>query len=121
MYAKEDMKGINSKEYIQYLKEFIKDTKHKFIPQLSTQEEDKEEQDDLFQSCLEKIEKQLESRNLESSKVDDSLQHHGFNSGPRNYFIQNIDMRNLYGKDPITWIFHMGQFLVYTKCPLCQR
>ena len=62
----------------------MKDIEHNFFPHLSTQEEDKEEKDDLFQSCLEKIEKQLESRKLESSKVDDSLQHHGFNSRPRN-------------------------------------
>ena len=59
---------------------------------------------------MEKIEKQLESRNLESSKVDDSLQHHGFNLGPRNHFIPKIDMRKFDGKDPITWIFHMEQF-----------
>ena len=68
----------------------MKDIKHNFIPQLSTQEEDKEEKDELFQSRLEKIEKQLESRKLESSKVDDSLQHHGFNLGPMNYFISPI-------------------------------
>ena len=60
----------------------MKDIKNNFIPHLSTQEED-EEKDDLFQSRLEKIEKKLESRTLESSKVDDSLKHHGFNSGPR--------------------------------------
>ena len=47
MATKEDLKGMYSKEYIQDLKEFIKDIKHNFIPQLSTQEED-EEQDDLF-------------------------------------------------------------------------
>ena len=47
-----------SKEYLQYLKEFIKDIKHNFIPHLSTQEEDKEEKDDLFQSHLEKTKKQ---------------------------------------------------------------
>ena len=96
---------MSSKEDLQYLKEFIKDIKYNFIPQLSTQEEDKEEKCDLFQSFLEKIEKQLESRKLESSKVDDSLQHHGFNSGPRNYFIPNIDMWKFDGNDLITWIF----------------
>ena len=74
MDTKEDIKGMASKEYLQDLKDFIKDIKHNFVPQLSTQEEDKEEQDDLFQSRLEKIEKQLESRNLDSSKVDYSLQ-----------------------------------------------
>ena len=92
------------------MKDFIKDIKHNFIPQLSSQEEDKEEKDDLFQSRLEKIEKKMESRNLESSKFDDSLQHHGFNSGPRNYFIHKIDIRKFDDKDPITWIFHMEQF-----------
>ena len=62
----------------------MKDIKHNFIPHLSTHEEDKEEKYDLFQSHLEKIEKQLENMKMESSKVDDSLQYHGFNSGPRN-------------------------------------
>ena len=108
MATKEDLKGMASKEYLQNLKDFIK---HNCVPQLSTQEEDKEEQDDLFQSRLEKIEKQLESRNLESSKFDDSLQHHGFNSGPRNYFIPNIDMRNFDGKYPITLIFPNGTII----------
>ena len=86
------------------MKEFMKDIKHNFIPRV----DDKEEKKDSFQSHLEKIEKQLESRKLESSKVDDSLQHHGFNSGPRNYFIPKIDMRKFDGKDPITWIFVNG-------------
>ena len=86
-------------------KEGLKDIKHNLIPQLSTQEEDKEEKYDLFYLRLEKIEKQLESRKLESSKFDDSLQHHGFNSGPRNSFIPNIYMRKFDGNDPITWIF----------------
>ena len=65
----------------------MKDIKHSFIPHVSIQEGDKEEKEDLFQSCLEKNEKQLENRKMESSKVNDSLQHHGFNLGPRNYFI----------------------------------
>ena len=46
-----------SKEYLQYLKDFIEDIKHNFVPQLSTQKKDKEEQDDLFQSRLEKTKK----------------------------------------------------------------
>ena len=46
-----------------------------------------------------KLKKQFGSRKLESSKVDDSLQHHGFNSGPIKYFIPKIDMRNFDGKD----------------------
>ena len=61
--------------------------KNSCIPHVSTQEEDKEEKWDLFQSRLEEIEKQLESRKLESSKVNDSLQHHWFNLDPRNYLI----------------------------------
>ena len=36
----------------------MKDIKHIFIPHVSTQEEDKEEKEDLFQSHQEKIEKQ---------------------------------------------------------------
>ena len=93
------------KEDLQYLKELMKDIKNIYIPRVSTQEEDKEEKEDLFQLRLEKIEKQLESRKFGSSKVDDSLQHHGFKSGPRNFFIHNIDMRKFHGKDPITWMF----------------
>ena len=42
-------------KYLQDLKDFIKDIKHNFIPQLSTKEEDKEEKHDLFQSRLDKI------------------------------------------------------------------
>ena len=57
MDSKEDLKGMASKGYLQDLKEFIKDIKHNFVPQLSTQEDDKEENDDLFQSRLKKIEK----------------------------------------------------------------
>ena len=72
-------------------------------------------------SCLEKIEKQLESRKLESSKVDDSLQHHVFNSGQRNYFILNIDMRRLDCKDPILCIFKMEQFFGLHHVPTLQK
>ena len=111
MATKEDLKGMASKADLQDLKEFMKHIKHEFIPHLSTQEDDKEEKEDLFQSCMEKIEKQLDSRKLESSKVDDSLQHHGFNLAPRNYFIPKIDMQNFDGKDPITWIFSDGAIL----------
>ena len=56
---------------------------------------------------MDKIEKQLESKNLEHSKVDYSLQRHGFNSSPRNYFITKIDMIKIDGKDLIMWIFQM--------------
>ena len=48
MASKEDLKEKASKEDLQDSKDFIKDIKHNFIPQLSTQEEDKEEKDDLF-------------------------------------------------------------------------
>ena len=107
MDSKEDLKGMARKEDLQYLKELVKGIKNSFIPHVSTQEEDKKEKVDLLQSRLDKIEKQLESRKLESSKVDDSLQHHWFNSGPRNYFIPKIDERNFDGKDPNEWIFQM--------------
>ena len=110
-----------SKEDLPDLKEFIKDIKHNFFPYLSTQEDDKEEKHDLFQTCLEKIEKKLESRNLESSKVDYSLQHHGFNSGLRNYFIPKIYMKKFDGKDPITWIFQMEQFFYIHQVPTVRR
>ena len=46
---------MTSKEDLQDLKDFLKDINLNFIPQLSTQEEDKEEKYDLFQSRLEKI------------------------------------------------------------------
>ena len=59
MANKKDIKGMASKEDLQDLKKFIKDIKHNFVSQLSTQGEDKEEQDDLFQSRLEKIEKTI--------------------------------------------------------------
>ena len=53
MSSKEDLKWMARKEYLQYLKELLKDIKHRFIPHV----EDKEEKEDLFQSCMEKIEK----------------------------------------------------------------
>ena len=59
---------------------------------------------------MKKIEKQVENKKFEYSKVDDSLQHHTFNSLPRNYFIPKIDMKKVDVKDPITWIFQMEQF-----------
>ena len=99
----------------------MKDIKHKFISHLSAQEEDKEEKHDLFQSRLDKIEKKLESRKLESSRVDDSLQDHGFNSSPRNYFLPKIDMRNFDGKDQISWIFEMQQFFDLHHVPTMQK
>ena len=43
MVNKEDFKGMARKEDLKDLKELMKDIKHKFIPHLSTQEEDKEE------------------------------------------------------------------------------
>ena len=66
MVSKEDLKGMDRNEDIQDLKESMKDIIHNFIPHVSTQEEDKEEKEDLFQSHQEKIEKQLGSRMLES-------------------------------------------------------
>ena len=69
MASKEDFKGMSRKEDLQDLKELMKDIKHSFISHVSTQEEDKDENEDLFQSRLEKIEKQLENRKLESSKL----------------------------------------------------
>jgi hypothetical protein len=33
---------------------------------------------------------------------------------PRNYFIPNINMRKLEGKDPITWIIPNGAILLST-------
>ena len=42
MASEDDLKGMYRKEYIQDLKELMKDIKHSFIPHASTQEEDKE-------------------------------------------------------------------------------
>ena len=47
------------KQHLQELKEFIKVIKNRFILHVSTQEEDKEEKEDLFESCLEKIKKTI--------------------------------------------------------------
>ena len=121
MASKEDLKGIYRKKDIQYFNEFMKDIKNSCIPRVFTQEAHKEEKKDLFQSRLEKIEKQLESTNLESSKFNYSLQHHGFISGPRNYFIPKIYMRKFDGKDPITWIFQMEQFFDLHQVPILQK
>ena len=121
MASKEDLKWMAIKEYLQDLKEFTRDIKHSFIPHVSTQEEDKEEKQQLFQSCLEKIEKKLESRKLKASKVDDLVQHDGFNLGPRKFFIPKIYMRNFDGKDPIMWIFQMEQFFGLHQVPTFQK
>ena len=72
MASKEDLKGMARKEDFQDMKELMKDIKHRFIPHVSTQEEDKEENENLFQSRLEKIENKLESRKLESIKKEGS-------------------------------------------------
>ena len=40
MASKEDLKGMAIKEDLQDLKELMKDIKHRFIPHVSTQEED---------------------------------------------------------------------------------
>ena len=71
------------------------------MPQLSTQEEDKKEKEDLFQSHLEKIEKQLESTKVESSKVNGK--------------------ESLMEKDPITYIFQMDQFFDIHQVPTLQK
>ena len=70
---------------------------------------------------MENIEKQLKSRNLESSNINDSLQHHRFNLGPRNYFIPKIDMQKFDKKDPITWLFQMEQFFDLHQVPTLQK
>ena len=57
MAGKEDLKWMDRKEYLQDLKELMKDIKNNFIPRVYTREKDKEEKEDLFQSCLDKIEK----------------------------------------------------------------
>ena len=83
----------------------MNDIKHIFIPHSSTQEEDNEEKWDLLSSCMEKIEKQVENKKFETQNFADCLRHHGFNLGPRNYFIPNIDMINFDSNDSITCIF----------------
>ena len=46
MASKEDLKGMARKEYLQDMKELMKDINHSFITRVSTQEEDKEEKED---------------------------------------------------------------------------
>ena len=58
---------------------------------------------------------------MESSKVDDSLQHHRINSRPIKYLIPNIDMQKFDGKDSITWIFQMEQFFDLHQVPTMQK
>ena len=60
------------------------------------------------------------NQKLESLKCDDSLHHHGFNSGTRNYFIPKIDLRKFDGNDPITGIFQMDQFFDLHQVPTLQ-
>ena len=55
MASKEELKGMASKEDLQDLKDFIKDIKHNFIPQLSTQEEDKEKKMTYSSHVLRKL------------------------------------------------------------------
>ena len=43
--SKQDLKGMVSKEYLQVMKELMKDIKHSLIPHV----EDKEEKEELFQ------------------------------------------------------------------------
>ena len=70
-------------------------------------EDDKESKRGLFQSHLEKIEKQLENKRFESPTFDHSSHHHGFNSRLGAYFIPKIDMRKFDSNDPIIWIVQM--------------
>ena len=60
-----------SKQDIQELKERRKDITHIFIPHLSNEEEDKEENGELFHTSTEIIQKQLENQKFESMKFDD--------------------------------------------------
>ena len=54
MDTKKDLKRMTGKEYVQGLKELVNIS---FIPKSSTQEEDKEEKGNLFQSHIAEIEK----------------------------------------------------------------
>ena len=47
--------------------------------------------------------------------------HHGFNSGPSNYFIPKIDMRNIDCHDPMTWICQIEHFFNLNEVPTLQR
>ena len=70
---------------------------------------------------MDNIEKQLENKRFESTKSNDTLHYHRFNSGSRNYFIPKIDMRKFDGKAPITWIFQMEQFFDLHQVPTLQK
>jgi hypothetical protein len=51
----------------------------------------------------------IESQKHDYSSLQD-LHHREFNSAPKNYLILNIDMRKFDGREPLTWIFHVGGF-----------
>ena len=49
------------------------------------------------------------------------MHHHGFKSGPCNYFILKIDISKFDGNDPITQIFNMEQFFDLHQLPTLQK
>ena len=121
MDSKKDIKGMASKEDLQDLKEFIKDIKHNFIPQLSTQEDDKEGKGDLFQSCMEKIEKKWRVGSLSPQNlmihynIMGSIQVQETTLSPR------LTCESLMASIQSCGFFIWSNSLIYTRCPLCKR
>ena len=99
----------------------MKDIKKIFIPYVSTQENNNEEKEDLFQSHLEKIEKQLESVKLESSKFDDSLQRHGSIQVQETNLSPRLTCEIFMARIQSHGFFRWSNSLIYTKFPLCKR
>ena len=126
MTSKDDLKEMVSKDDLKDMKEDLMKELTSFLS-LNSQEEDKENKRIDGQSNMENIVKHLENKRIETqfniesivtqleneriesptpnhSLLQDS-HHHGFNLGPRNYFIPKIDMRKFNVNDPMTWIF----------------
>ena len=91
MASKEDLKNITSKDDFKKLKsEILNEIKH--FSNLCPCKENKDNNIDLSQPHIDKIEKHMEN-NMFESLIIDNPHNHGFNSGPRNYFIHNSELR----------------------------
>ena len=64
---------------------------------------------DLSHTHIEKIGKHLENKRFESLQFHNSSHHHGFNSGPRNYFMPKVELRKFDGMYVFTWVNEIKQ------------
>ena len=67
MASKEDLKGMARKEELLELKELMKDIKHKFIPRVSTQKEDRRKKGTYSSHVLIKLKNNWRIRSLSPS------------------------------------------------------